>query len=50
MGGAAIVFDVANAAAEAFGPLKAALEAASTVYDQYKVRSWPSVTKFLLTN
>ena len=40
IGGAALVFDVAKAAAEAFGPLKAALEAASTVYDQYKVRSW----------
>jgi len=50
IGGAAIVFDVAKAAAEAFGPLKAALEAASTVYNQYKVRSWPFVTEFPLTN
>jgi len=39
IGGAALVFDVAKAAAEAFGPLKAALEAASTVYDQYKFTS-----------
>jgi len=50
IGGAAIIFDVAKAAAEAFGPLKAALEAASTVYNQYKVRSWPSVVKLLLTS
>jgi len=33
-----IVLEVAKAAAEAFGPVKAALEAASTVYTQYKVR------------
>ena len=39
--GAGLVFGVAKAAAEVFGPLKAALGAASTVYDQYKVRSFP---------
>ena len=47
IGGAALVFDVAKAAAEAFGPLKAALEAASTVYDQYKVRSWRPIVKHI---
>ena len=34
-----LVFDIAKAAAEAFSPLKAALEAASAVYNQYKVHS-----------
>ena len=51
IGGAGIVFNVAKAAAEAFGPLKGALEAASTVYDQYKVRSFATpVVKFLMKN
>ena len=33
-----LAFDVAKAAAEAFGPLKAALESVSTIYAQYKAR------------
>jgi len=49
IGGAALVFDVATAAAETFGPLKATLEAISTVYNQYKVRSLPTAVAFLLT-
>lgn len=43
VGSAALVFDVARGAAEAFGPLKAVLETVSTVYNQYKVCSPPSV-------
>jgi len=42
--------EVAKAAAEAFGPLKAALEATSTVYTQYKVRPQPSFVELLLIN
>ena len=41
IGTAALVLDVAKGAAEAFGPLKAVLEAVSTVYDQYKVHPFP---------
>lgn len=50
IGGTGLAFDVAKAAAGAFSPLKAALEAASTIYNQYKVRSLPPVVKFPLTN
>ena len=39
LGGAVLVLDLAKGAAEAFGPLKAALETVSIAYDQYKVRS-----------
>lgn len=38
LGGAGILFDVASAAAEAFGPLKATLSAISTIYEKYEVR------------
>jgi len=50
IGGAVIVLEVAKATAEAFGPLKAALEAASTIYNQYKVHSQPSTIRFSLFN
>ena len=37
LGGAAFAFDVAKGAAEAFGPLKAALASISVVYTKYQV-------------
>ena len=37
LGIAAVGFDLAKGAAEAFGPLKAALESVSVLYAQYEV-------------
>ena len=39
LGTAAMALDVASEAAEAFGPLKAALGVISALYAQYEVRS-----------
>ena len=39
LGTAVMTLDVASEAAEAFGPLKAALGVISAVYTQYEVRS-----------
>jgi len=41
LGVGGILFDVAQEAAEAFGPLKAALGAISTIYEKYEVRLRP---------
>jgi len=48
LGVGGILFDVAEEAAEAFGPLKAALGAISTIYEKYEVRLRPlSQNRFL---
>ena len=48
VGTAGIALDVAKGAAEAFGPLKAVLEAVSALYSQYKVCLPPSIGNSLL--
>jgi len=50
LGVGGILFDVAQEAAEAFGPLKAALGAISTIYEKYEVRLRPFTQNTFLTN
>jgi len=45
LGVGGILFDVAEETAEAFGPLKAALGAISTIYENYEVRLRPFAQK-----
>lgn len=49
-GGVALALDVAKGAAGVFPPLKATLEAISTVYSQYKVYSLSSDGNILLND
>ena len=50
LGVGGILFDVAEEAAEAFGPLKAALGAISTIYEKYEVHLRPLAQNTFLTN
>lgn len=50
LGGAAILFGVAKAGAEAFGPLKAVLCSLSVIYENFEVRSQPPAQNTFLMN